>query len=85
MVGNTKMPLSCNKTFGNVVFIVDITDLLNYNEFKVRKLIFLFVKMDSNFTSGFLCRHSRLVVAESDLEFIGCGTEILNFTFITND
>ena len=32
--------------------------------------MFLFVKMDSNFTSGLLCRHSRLVVAESDLEFI---------------
>ena len=78
--------LSCKKTFVNVVFIVVITDLLNYNEFKVRKLMFLFVKIDSNFTSGLLCRNSRLVVAESDLEFIGCGTNIiLNFTFITSD
>ena len=47
--------------------------------------MFLFVKMDSNFTSGLLCRHSRLEVVESDLEFIGCETNILNFTFITSD
>ena len=48
----------------------------------------LFVKIDSacNFTRGLLYRrHSRLVVAESDLEFVGCGTNILNFTFITSD
>ena len=49
--------------------------------------MFLFVKIDSacNFTRGLLySRHSRLVVAESDLEFIECGTNILNFTFITS-
>ena len=44
--------------------------------------MFLFVKIDSNFTSGLLSRHSRLVVAESDLEFIGSGLNQHNELYI---
>ena len=32
--------------------------------------MFLFVEMNSNLTSGLLCSHSRLVVAESDLNLL---------------
>ena len=45
--------------------------------------MFVFVKIDSA-TSQVVCFIVDIVVAESDLEFIECGTKILNFTFITS-
>ena len=49
--------------------------------------MFVFVKIDSA-TSQVVCFIVvvvvDIVVAESDLEFIECGTNILNFTFITS-
>ena len=46
--------------------------------------MFLFAEMNSNLTSGLLGRLSRLVVAQSDLEFIGSRTNILNLTLIAS-
>ena len=45
--------------------------------------MFVFVKIDCA-TSQVVCFIVDIVVAESDLEFIECGTNILNFTFITS-
>ena len=53
------------------MFIIIIADLLSHNEFKFRQYIdmmFLFVVMNSNLTSGLICSHSRLVLTEPDLD-----------------
>ena len=38
----------------------------------------LFVKVNGNFTTTFFSDHRRLVVAETNFEFISCGTNILH-------
>ena len=43
--------------------------------------MFLFVEMNSNLTSGLLCSYSQLTITESDLEFIGSRTNVLNLAF----
>ena len=44
-----------------------------------------FVKVYYNFTSVLLCTHSWLVVTKSDFELVGCGTNILDITFVAGD